>query len=64
MILPSSEPKVIMLCIACLNVIFYAYVLLKVFSVYNLLHHNTGNPTYVITHLFCDMTISALSASA
>ena len=56
--------KIIMLLIACINAIYYAYVVFKVISVYKLLYHNTGHPAYVITYPVCNMKFSALSASS
>ena len=41
--------------IACINEIYSTYVVLKAISVCNLLHHNNGHLTYVITHPVRDM---------
>ena len=55
--------KGIMSRISWFNAIYSDSILLKEISIYNLLHHNTGHPVYMITYLIRDMKISALSAS-
>ena len=59
-----SAIKGITLRIAWLNAINYAYFVLKVIYVCNLLHHNTGNSVYVITYPVQDMNFYALLTSA
>ena len=50
-------------CVALINAIYYASVVLKSILVCNLIYHNTVHPTYVITDPVRDMTFSELSAS-
>ena len=49
---------------AYINVIYSASVVLKTIYVCNLLHHNNGNPEYVINYPVCDMTFYEWSESA
>ena len=56
--------KGITLRIAWLNMIYYASILIKAIYTYNLLHHNTGHPAYVITYTECDMSFYALLESS
>ena len=58
-----SAIKCIMLHIAWINAIYSASVVLKAFSVCNLLHHNTIHPAYIITYPVRDINVSALSTS-
>ena len=58
-----SSVKGTMLRIACFNAIYYSSVVIKAISVCNLLHHITGNPTYIITYPIRDMAFSASLAS-
>ena len=50
--------------IAWINLIYFASFVLKVISICNLLHHNTGNNAYIITYPVRNMRFYALSASA
>ena len=51
-----SVIKVITSRIAWINAVYSASVLFKEIYVCNFWHHNTGNPTYVITYLIRDTT--------
>ena len=52
------------LCTTWINAINFSSVALTAISFCNLLHHNTGNPAYVITYPVRDMEYSELSESA
>ena len=58
-----NATKGITLRISCLNVVYSSSVVLKTICIYNLLHHNTGHPAYVITYPIFNMTFYALSES-
>ena len=50
--------------ITWLNATYSASVVLKSVSVYNLLHNNNGNPTYLITYPVQDIPFFSLLASS